>query len=332
MKTLKKVILYAVVAIVLVVVIGISYITLALPNVGEPEDIKVELTAKRIARGDYLANHVALCTDCHSQRDWSKFAGPILDGRLGQGGELFDGKVNFPGSVHVPNITPYNLKSWTDGEFFRAITTGVRKDGSGIFPLMPWPSYSKMSREDVYAIIAYIRTLKPEQSSYPKASYSFPLNIVIHTLPQKAALGTVPNVTDTVKYGAYLVNAAACMDCHTQNVNGKALTGMDFAGGRNFRIGNSTIWSANITPDKATGIGGWTSAMFVDRFKAFADRAKAAGVSAGEFQTIMPWYDYGGIAETDLKAMYAYLKTLKPISNKVVKFQANSFTAQAGAN
>jgi mono/diheme cytochrome c family protein len=325
MKTLKKVVLYAVMAIVIIVVIGISYITLALPNVGEPEDIHVTVSAKTIARGEYLANHVSLCTDCHSQRDWSKFAGPILDGRLGEGGEVFDGKVNFPGSVHVPNITPYNLKGWTDGELFRAITSGVRKDGSAIFPLMPWPSYSKMSREDVYAIIAYVRTLKPEHTTYAKASYNFPLNILVHTFPKKANLGTIPNPADTVKYGAYLVNAAACMDCHTQNNNGTMVPGMEFAGGRDFRVGNNTIRSANITPDVATGIGSWTSAAFVQRFKAFSDPSRAAGVSAGDYQTIMPWYDYSGITGTDLKAMYAYLKTIKPVRNKVIKFQANSF-------
>src|SRR4051812_37217996 len=202
MKKFKKVLLYLVIAIVLVVVIAISYITLGLPNVGPPEDIHITPTAQLVARGEYLANHVALCTDCHSRRDFSRFAGPLLDGKLGQGGDVFDEKVSFPGSVHVPNITPYKLKNWTDGEIFRAITTGVRKDGAAIFPLMPWPSYSKLAREDVYALIAYLRTLKPVHTTYPKATYDFPLNILVHTMPKKAKLGTIPNPADTVKYGA----------------------------------------------------------------------------------------------------------------------------------
>ncbi len=325
MKKLKKVLLYAVIAIVLIVICAVSYITLALPDVGKAENISIKATPQLIARGNYLANNVALCNDCHSQRDWSKFAGPISDNRLGGGGELFDKKVSFPGSVHVPNITPYNLKGWTDGELFRAITCGVRKNGNAIFPLMPWPSYSKMSKEDVYAIIAYLRTLKPVNTSYPKATYNFPLNILVHTFPQKATLGTLPNTTDTVKYGAYLVNAAACMDCHTQNNNGKMLAGMEFAGGREFRMGFNTIVSANITPDKTTGIGSWTTDVFVQRFKAFNDKSKAVKVSAADVQTIMPWYGYSRMSENDLKAMFAYLKTVKPINNKVIKFRANSF-------
>lgn len=325
MKKIKKVLLYTVITIILVIVIAISYITLALPNVGPAEDIKVELTSQRIERGSYLANHVSLCMDCHSKRDWSKFAGPVLDGSLGKGGEVFDGKVDFPGSVHVPNITPFNLNTWTDGELFRAITSGVRKDGSAIFPLMPWPSYSKMSREDVYAIIAYLRTLKPVHTSYPAATYDFPLNILMHTFPKKPSLGTIPSPADTVKYGAYLVNAAACMDCHTQNSKGTMVAGMEFAGGRDFRIGNNTIRSANITPDKNTGIGNWTSTAFVARFKNFNDPSKAAKISAADAQTIMPWYDYSGLNENDLMAMYAYLKTINPVNNKVSVFQANSF-------
>ena len=327
MKKFKKILLYTVITIILVVVIAISYITLALPNVGAAEDIKIASTPQRVARGEYLANHVTLCVACHSKRDFSRFAGPILDGRLGEGGEIFDAKVNFPGSVAVPNITPYKLKDWTDGEIFRAITTGVRKDGSSIFPLMPWPSYSKMSREDVYAIIAYLRTLKPIQANYPRATYNFPLNIIVHTMPQKASLGTIPDTTDTVKYGRYLVTAAACMDCHTQNNNGKMLAGMEFAGGREFRVLNNKIHSANITPDNATGIGAWTSSVFVERFKNYNDPLKSTKTSTTDVQTIMPWYDYSGMKEGDLKAMYAYLKTVKPVNNKVIKFQANSFAS-----
>jgi cytochrome c553 len=242
-------------------------------------------------------------------------------GTAGEGGEVFDSKVGFPGEVHVPNITPYNLKGWTDGELFRTITTGERKDGSAIFPLMPWPYYSKMSREDIYSIIAYIRTLKPIKTSYPKSQLNFPLNIIVHTMPQKASLGQMPSPSDTLKYGAYLCNAAGCIECHSQSDNGKILKGMAFAGGHAYHINGVTIRSANITPDKTTGIGKWKEADFVGMFKSFGDPSKAAGVQKGTFQTIMPWYDYSGMTETDLAAIFEYLKTVKPVKNNVVSFQ-----------
>jgi len=324
MKKVVKIIVYSAIVLVVLVITAVTYITTALPNVGEPENIKVELTPSRIARGKYLATNVAVCVDCHSPHDWSKFGGPMDTTRLGAGGEKFDAGVGFPGSVVVPNITPYNLKTWTDGELFRAITTGVRKDGSAIFPLMPWKGYAKMDREDVYAIIAYVRTLKPIEAAHPKASLDFPLNILVHTMPQKAQLSKIPNPADSVAYGEYIVRSAGCMDCHSQDNNGEYLPGLEYAGGKAFKVGSVTVHSANITPDVQTGIGNWTAEQFVTRFKTYSDMAKAPAVKPGEFQTIMPWWNYSGMTETDLKAAYNYLRTLKPVKNAVTKLTVNS--------
>ncbi len=68
MKKFLKWTAYAVIILVLIAIAGISYITLALPNVGQPEAIKVDATPQRIARGKYLANNVTVCLDCHSTR------------------------------------------------------------------------------------------------------------------------------------------------------------------------------------------------------------------------------------------------------------------------
>jgi hypothetical protein len=324
MKKFLKYTAYVVIAVVVIAIAGVSYITLALPNVGNAEDIKIALTPQRIERGKYLANHVTLCMDCHSTRDWTKFAGPMLEGSDGRGGEKFTSAVGFPGNVEVPNITPYHLGNWTDGELLRAITTGVKKDGSAIFPLMPWPYYSKMDREDLYSIIAYVRSLKSIKADYPKSTLDFPLNILVHTMPQKASLGKVPHTSDTLKYGEYLVTSAACMECHSQVDKGKIIPGLEYAGGREFVIPNAgVVRSANITADKTTGIGNWTKAQFINQFKQYADSAKARiDVKPHEFQSIMPWYKYADLKETDLEAIYAYVKTIKPIKNEVVKFSA----------
>ncbi|MES2269189.1 MAG: hypothetical protein V4520_20665 [Bacteroidota bacterium] len=182
MKKLKKWMAYIAISIALIIVVIISYITLALPNVGQPRALKVDLTPQRIARGKYLANHVAVCIDCHSTRKWNYFAAPIETTVIGAGGEHFDANVGFPGDVYVPNITPTNLKSWTDGEIYRAITTGVKKDGSAIFPIMPYGSYGKMDPEDIYSIIAYVRTLKPHETNFPARRLDFPLNIIVHKI------------------------------------------------------------------------------------------------------------------------------------------------------
>jgi len=322
MKKFKKWLAYIVVSVLVIVIAGVCYVSFALPDVGKPQDIKVALTPARIEHGKYLANHVTVCMDCHSTRDWTKFAGPIDTTKLGIGGDLFDANAGFPGRVYVPNITPYNLKNWTDGEIFRAITCGVKKDGSAIFPIMPWQSYRHMDKEDIYDIIAYIRTLKPQQSSYPTRKLDFPLNFIVNTMPETAALSTKPAESDQLKYGAYLVQSSACRECHTPVKNGTPIPGLELAGGREFQIGKARIRSANITPDMTTGIGSWTEAQFVNRFRHFADGGVSApSVKEGEFQTIMPWWKYGGMKESDLKAIYAYLRTVKPVKHGVVKFE-----------
>src|SRR5688572_29960540 len=96
-----------IVLVLIVAVVGlIAYIKTALPNVGEAEEVKIEYTPERIARGEYLANAVNICMDCHSTRDWSKFSGPLVEGTLGKGGERFDQKVGMPGVYLSRNITP----------------------------------------------------------------------------------------------------------------------------------------------------------------------------------------------------------------------------------
>jgi mono/diheme cytochrome c family protein len=323
MKKLIKIVAYLAITTVVIVIVIVAYVSFALPNVGPPEDIKVEITPQRLARGKYLAMHVSNCLDCHSARDFTKFGSPVDTNQLGSGGGKFDAGAGFPGNVVVPNLTPHNLKSWTDGELFRAITTGVKRDGSAIFPLMPWPYYSKMDREDIYSIIAYIRTLKPIDKDYPKSTLDFPLNIIVHTMPQKATLGKKPSTTDTLKYGEYLVQSAACKECHSQDDKGTILAGLEFAGGRPFTVDGNTVRSANITSDVATGIGSWTKDVFINRFKSYNDEGKAHKVGKTDFQTVMPWWNYSKLSTGDLASIYTYLKTLKPIKNSVIKFSLN---------
>ena len=323
---MKKKITRIVVILLLVLLVGvgvaITYVKLALPNVGKAPDLKIEATPERIARGAYLANHVTVCIDCHSSRDWSKFAGPLQPASIGAGGEAFNQQMGFPGNFCAPNITPYHLKNWTDGELFRAITTGVNKDGRALFPVMPYKSYGKMDKEDIYAIIAYIRSLPAQQKDVPASKADFPVSVLINTMPTKATPGTLPAATDKVAYGAYLFTAAACADCHTPQDKGAPMKGLENAGGFAFKFPGGTTYSSNITPDKETGIGNWNEERFVNRFKMFADSSyQPAAVAADGFQTVMPWGMYSKMKKEDLAAIYAYLQTIRPVKNEVARFK-----------
>ncbi len=318
---MKKIILTVLALIVLVVAGVASYVYFALPNVGAALELKISSTPERIQNGEYLARHVTLCMDCHGVRDWSRFAGPPVAGTLGRGGENFNEEMGFPGNFYSKNITPAGLRDWTDGEIFRAITTGVNKKGKAMFPVMPYAYYGKMDKEDIYDIIAYLRSLKPIDYTPPAGKLSFPMNFIINTIPHKATLVTKPSTSDTIAYGAYMVNAAACMECHTPEKNHNIVPEKAFIGGRVFNMLNGVLRSANLTPDNETGIGKWTSMEFVQRFKVCEKLDSSAPLPQNQVNTIMPWQMFAGMETSDLKAIYAYLRTVKPVNNKVIHFE-----------
>ncbi|RZK77094.1 MAG: c-type cytochrome, partial [Pedobacter sp.] len=244
------------------------------------------------------------------------------DRGMGGGGELFNKEMGFPGEYYAANLTPFALKTWTDGELFRAITSGVNKDGKALFPIMAAHRFGKMDKKDIYDIISYIRTLKPVENIVPPSKSDFPVNFIINTMPQKADFQSKPLVSNTVEYGAYLVNAAGCVDCHSKNEKGRVVSGTEFGGGMEFGLPGGNVTSSNITFDLNTGIGHWSKGTFVARFKIFADTAYAAPIVAkGDMNTPMPWNMYAGMRPADLEAIYDYLRSLKPINNKVEKYQ-----------
>lgn len=322
---MKKILKYAgyLLAIVIIAIAGLlTYVKVALPDVGEAEELKIDYTKERIDRGRYLANTVTVCMDCHSKRDWSKFAGPPMEGTLGMGGDRFDQSVGMPGVFYAKNITPAGISRYSDGELFRLITSGVTKEGRAMFPLMPYPYYGSMDKEDIYSIISYVRSIPAIENNVPDSEPDFPMNFILNTIPKKPVHQTKPEKSDLLAYGAYMTNAAGCAECHTKVDKGQIIPELMFGGGRDFRFPDgSVVMSGNITPDKETGIGSWTEEMFVQRFKSYADSTYTPPtVAMGEFNSMMPWTMYGQMDQEDLVAIYSYLKTVKPISNKVVKF------------
>jgi mono/diheme cytochrome c family protein len=298
------------------------YVKVALPDVGPAPDIKVVSTPESVKRGEYLANHVMVCMDCHGSRDWTRFSGPMKAGFEGSGGEVFDEHFGFPGTFYAKNITPFNLGSWTDGEIFRTITTGVNRDGKALFPIMPYANYGQLDEEDIKAVISYIRTLPAIESAIPTSKGDFPMNIILNTIPKKASMQKRPPPTDVIAYGKYLATASSCIECHTNQVKGK-IVGAQYAGGREFQIGEGyTVRSMNITPDPS-GIGNWTKEQFIRRFKMYTDSSYVlpkVDLAKGDLQSIMPWTMYAGMTDEDLGAIYEYLRTVPRANNKVERY------------
>lgn len=314
---------YTVGAVVIFALAALTYFNITYPKVEKAPDITIQVTPGRVERGRYLVKHVVACFDCHSERDWTKFAGPIKPGTDGEGGEIFDKKgAGVPGTLYAANITPAGLKNWTDGQIVRALTCGVDNKGRALFPIMPYDHLNKMSREDIYSMVAYLRSIPPIQNKVPKGSLDFPMNLIVKMLPiHSYDPKPAPDSTDMVAYGKYLVNAADCADCHTEMSNGQYVKNMMYAGGMTFKMSGGVTRSANITPDSATGIGKWTEKQFVSFFKAFAsDTSANVHVSPGDYNTPMPMTSFAGMTDHDLGAIYSYLRTLKPIHNRVVNW------------
>jgi len=293
-----------------------------LPSAGPVPELSIERTAERQARGAYLANNVYACMSCHSDRNSSLYAQPVIESTLGKGGYVWDEKHGIPGKVYAPNLTPYHLGEWTDGELFHAITAGISRDGRALFPLMPYHMYGGADREEIMDIIVYLRSLEPIAYDVPATELNFPMNWITKMIPQEPQFTLRPDASDPVALGKYLVNVASCYDCHTPMVKGRYDHSRPMAGGNEYLlIDGSKVRSANISPHKGSGIGGWSEEMFVKRFKMYADSSFVpAEVSPGDFNTEMPWNEYARMSEEEIRAIWAYLQTVEPIDNKVERF------------
>jgi mono/diheme cytochrome c family protein len=319
LRRIARLLLYLLAFVVLAVVGGFSYLFLVFPRIAPPAILQVPRTPERIARGQYLSRHVAGCSDCHGERDWTKYSAPQMREREGHGGMAFRLGI---GTLYAPNITPVRLSTWTDGEVLRAMTSGVSKNGSPLFPFMPYDAYRQMSREDAESIVAFIRTLPPVARDVPRSQLNFPFNLIVRTMPSPAPplREKAPDPSDRLAYGKYLTTMASCVSCHTQMERGQPVPGMDFAGGLKFQTRSGGVqYSANITPDLETGIGRWTVEQFVARFKSVADVDEASLALNGRKNTEMPWRDYGGMTKEDLAAIFTYLKSVPAVRHAVAR-------------
>ncbi|HEX5024863.1 MAG TPA: cytochrome c [Agriterribacter sp.] len=290
------------------------------------EDHSADSLQKMVARGQYLALHVAACIHCHSKRDFGKYAGPVVPGTEGGGGNKFSNSEveDIPGTVYSRNITPdpeTGIGTWTDEEIILAITQGISKNGDTLFPIMPYANYNRMAKDDLLSIIAYIRTLKPVKNKVPSRELMIPVSMAYPgpVLQQSIDGNMRPPDTDQLKYGEYLVTMADCAGCHTPFVKGEPDFSRAFAGSNTFTMDGFTVTSANITPDSTTGIGAWNEEVFIKKFSACREE-KGYNYDPGKMNTIMPIVDYSGMTDSDLKAIFAYLRSTKPVKNLVMKF------------
>jgi hypothetical protein len=269
-------------------------------------------TPERLARGKYIAENVSGCMFCHTPHDWSALGTIATYPNLGSG-EVIP-LPDLPGRFVAPNLTPdkeTGAGNWTDDQLARAIREGVGHDGRALFPFMPYERYASLSDEDLASVIVYLKALPPVRNPLPKTEIIFPVKYLIRGVPKPLTTSIPPpDLSTPEKRGAYIVNAAGCVDCHTpQDAHGIPLPGMEFAGGFILQGTFGRVASANLTPDPS-GIPYYDTKMFIDTIHTGSVRAR-------KLNPIMPTEVYRGMTDEDLSAIFAFLKTIKPVRHHV---------------
>ena len=320
---LKRIAVAFLLAAVVTLCAVFAYLTLRKPAMRPPSTRVVPRTPERVERGRYLFMNVANCAECHSEVDWTRFDAPVKKDGIGAG-KIWPAEAGLPGSLVSPNITPdagTGVGGWTDGELIRAIREGISRDGRVLFPLMPYTEFRSMSDEDVESVVAFIRTLAPVQRKMELSRIDFPVGLLVKSAPQPVdGVVETPSRADRVAYGRYLTVIAGCRTCHTPTKRGSPVEGMQYAGGERFGAEKSglLVVSFNLTPDKGTGIGTWDEKQFMEKFRQYREYARGTPPPATpENFTVMPWLPFDGIEDDDLKAVFAFLQTLKPVENAV---------------
>jgi hypothetical protein len=213
---------------------------------------------------------------------------------------------DLPGTIVAANLTPdreTGAGSWTDDQIARAIREGIGHDGRTIFPMMPYSEYRNLSDDDVAAVVVYLRSIPPVHNPLPKTKVKFPVNLLVNGAPEPV---TEPvhavNVSDQLARGKYMAQLGC--GCH------RAVKDIPYGGGESLAgPWGATVTSANITQDPS-GISYYDEAQFIKTLR-------TGYVGARELSSIMPFGEFQNLNDDDLKAIFAYLKTVPPVKHRV---------------
>jgi cytochrome c553 len=288
------------------------YLMFSGPSARDVTDLKVLSSPERVARGEYLANSVLSCVHCHTRRDHDDYSLPAT-GPAFAGGDCLDEPAGFPGAMCTPNITSdvaTGIGDWTDDEILRAIREGISRQGTALFPLMPYDSYRYLPDEDAYALVAYLRTLAPIESPTPETVVNFPMNYVVSQFPEPLD-DPVPEVSpsDEHAYGEYLAIVTSCRGCHSNDID-------NFSGGQTFPLASGPVTSPNLTSHE-TGVVPDNFDDFVQMFRQFSPENEASAVTDSGHSTVMPWRSFAGLTDEDLRVLFLYLQRIPPYENEV---------------
>jgi mono/diheme cytochrome c family protein len=278
-----------------------------------------DMSFAELQRGKYLVD-AGDCQDCHSPDKGQPFAG----GR----------PIETPfGIIYSSNITPdreTGIGKWSDDQFYAAMHSGIGADGEHLYPAFPYPYFTKMSRQDVDAIHAYLSTLEPVRNEKPANKLTWPLSYRglmrgWNWLYFDAGVFKPDSKkSDEWNRGAYLVKGPGhCGACHTS----KNLFGADKDQSGYFKGGVLQNWLApNLTNNMPSGIGSWNSDDIVTYLKTGRNaKSGATGIMAEVVE-----YSTSKLDDDDLHAIAVYLKDIPGGQEKPASGQPSKSVLTAG--
>ncbi|MCB9190525.1 MAG: cytochrome C [Flavobacteriales bacterium] len=317
---MKKILLVLLVVTVVVVAGGYFFVNHAYNHNYDAEfpvkEITIVADSAKIAHGKYLALGPAHCAHCHTT--FENFEAVERGEEVPMHGG-FDFELPF-GHIYSSNISSdveTGIGGLSDGQFYRMLRHNIKGNGRVAIDFMP---FFNMSEYDIECIIAYIRTLEPVKNEVPENDLNF-MGKAILGLAIKPSMpkGTPPEFVKrdtTVEYGEYMAfSVANCYGCHTnRDLQTGEFIGEPYAGG--FKFGPDattqqwTFITPNLTPDEETGImASWSEEQFIERMR--GGRVHMASP--------MPWGPFSRLDDIDLKAVYRFLRTVKPVNNRIEK-------------
>ena len=277
-------------------------------------------TTGTVERGQYLVDHVLVCGVCHTPNgtdgkpDPSKYL-------AGSRSYDFTDKTGTLITVNAENLTTHNpegLATWSDEQIRGALTGGVDDEHISMYPIMPYPEYSLLTRMDVDSIIQYLRTVPPNDNvvpaDFPYFDQDPPAPPIDGTKVPHTTLPATDAQFPAAERGRYIATVA-CLNCHTEQLGDDVPNlAKAFAGGKQYTFvrGAPKNTSVNITPDVATGIGSWSVTDIVAALKSNTEKGTGrmfCSTHPGGPELL------GKMTDADMTDLATYLHTIPPVAN-----------------
>lgn len=328
MKRALKVLGYAAGGFVLLVITAAAYIQFkGVPDYDAqiPSGIarlQVPRDSSHVARGAKIA--ALLCQECHLSTE-GKLTGKMMAEIPKAFGTI--------ASLNITQDPEIGIGAWTDCELYYFLRTGIRKNGSWAPPFMP--KLSRMAEDDLYAVIAWLRSddprLAPDRREYPPNDYNFLVKVLSNTVfsapPLPARPIPMPDTTNKVALGKYIAeDMLECYACHSGDMmkvdpNNPANSVGYYGGGIEMQNHEGEIVrSANITMDPETGIGKFTEQQFIEAVK------YGKNPRGGSLQYPMP--PHTALTDQEVSAIHAFLKTVPIQVHPVERYHSNKITSR----